>query len=152
MFQCTFLLNDQPMSALKMGAFSFPAFSGLGTNVNKRASACLAGMGPIPPGAYYILDRESGGRLGAIKDRLTGRNEWFALYATDGNVDDSMFCNGVARGNFRLHPKGATGRSEGCVTLAEQADFNHLRTILRSASPVPVPGGKYAAYGVVGVA
>jgi hypothetical protein len=70
-FPCsTFELNDQPLSALKHGAIAFPAFSGLGSNVNRRISACLAGKGPIPPGEYYLLDRQTGGRLGSLYNAL----------------------------------------------------------------------------------
>lgn len=83
-----FKLNDKPMSALVGGASAFPAFSGLGSHVNRRISACLANVGPIPPGSYYIFDRESGGRLGWWRDLFSGRSDWFALYADDGKVDD----------------------------------------------------------------
>lgn len=76
-----------------------------------------AGEGAIPPGTYYIVDRLSGGRLGWIKDFISGKNEWFALFAADSSVDDIAFCNGVRRGEFRLHPKVGTGISKGCITI-----------------------------------
>ena len=151
MFRCTFLLNGEPMSALKMTAFSFPAFSGLGGSVNRKSAACSPGHGPIPPGAYFIVDRQSGGRLGPLLDKWTGRTEWFALYAADGRIDDEAWCDAVLRGSFRLHPKGPRGISQGCVTLDQQADFNHLRAVLRSVKPTTVGDG-LAAYGVLGVA
>jgi hypothetical protein len=106
MIECTFELNDKPMSELKCDAKAFPAFSGYGAHVNRRASACLSGLGPIPPGTYYILDRQSGGLLGPLRDYFSGHSNWFAFYANDGKVDDETFCNSVKRGNFRLHPKG----------------------------------------------
>jgi len=34
MIDCSFELNDKPMSNFKMGALSFPAFSGLNEHVN----------------------------------------------------------------------------------------------------------------------
>lgn len=100
MVECTFELNGKPMSLLKMGAIHLPAFSGLGGHVNRREYICAPDVGPIPPGAYYILDRQSGGRLGALRDLLRDRSEWFALYAADGKIDDEVFCNKVKRGNF----------------------------------------------------
>nr|CCA81982.1 hypothetical protein BDB_180022 [blood disease bacterium R229] len=51
MVDCTFELNGQPMSILKVGAATFSAFSGRNSHLNKRQSACLAELGPIPPGA-----------------------------------------------------------------------------------------------------
>ncbi|HEU4622446.1 MAG TPA: tlde1 domain-containing protein, partial [Burkholderiaceae bacterium] len=68
MQQCSFELNDKPMSALVIGSQSFNAFSGLDPYVNKRAAACTPNLGPIPPGSYYIVDRESGGFLGRLYD------------------------------------------------------------------------------------
>lgn len=147
MFQCSFELNNQAMSAFRLGATSYPAFSGLGRHANQRAVACVKGTGPIPPGIYYIFDRQSGGMLGPIRDMINGRNDWFALYAADNRVDDETFCEEVKRGNFRLHPKGVTGRSEGCVVVDKESDFIQLRAILTSAKPISVPGTKLKAYG-----
>jgi len=109
MIDCTFELNGKPMSAFKCGATSFPAFSGLGEHVNRRTSACILNAGPIPPGAYYIFDRQSGGLLGPLRDLFTGRDIWFALYAIDNEIDDETYCKQVKRGLFRLHPKGPFG-------------------------------------------
>jgi hypothetical protein len=116
MFECSFELNGKPMSDFKIGTMSFPAFSGLGQNANKRPLACVKGAGPIPPGMYFIVDREHGGRLGWLRDLFNEHGEWFALYADDGQIDDEIFYDQVKRGNFRLHPKGSLGRSEGCIT------------------------------------
>ncbi len=149
MFQCRFDLNNQPMSAFKIGAISAPAFSGQGQNVNKRSSACLAGQGPIPPGQYYIFDRQGGGRLKWFRNLFSDHSDWFALYAVDGKIDDETFCNQLSRGHFRLHPKGPRGISEGCITIEKAADFQHIRAILKSASPVPVQGANLRAYGKV---
>jgi Protein of unknown function (DUF2778) len=151
MLQCSFKLNDQPMSTFTLGASSFPAFSGLRENANKRAAACLKGIGPIPLGNYYIFDREAGGLLGSFRDVFTGRSDWFALYAADALIDDATFCDGVKRGNFRLHPKGSLGRSEGCVVIDKLAHFMHLRALLKSMVPVAVPGSKLNAYAILAV-
>jgi hypothetical protein len=129
----------------------YPAFSGLGSDVNRSIAACSAGNGPIPQGRYYIIDRESGGMLGAVRDAITGRGEWFALYAADKNIDDYTFCNEVRRGNFRLHPKGPRGISNGCIVIESEIDFRSLRHLLRSKAPTPILGTKYAAYGMLTV-
>ncbi|WP_429522902.1 tlde1 domain-containing protein [Paraburkholderia youngii] len=88
---------------------------------HKAAGMCTPRIGAIPVGRYYIFDRRSGGILGPWKDRLNlngnNKSEWFALYAIDANIDDDkVLCDGIIRGQFRLHPKGRLGRSEGCIT------------------------------------
>jgi len=144
---CSFELNGKPMSTLKCGATSFPAFSGLGEHVNKRTSACLLSQGPIPPGTYYVIDRQSGGLIGPFRDLFTGRDQWFALYAIDESIDDETFCEKVKRGLFRLHPKGPFGRSEGCVVLEKEKDFQYLRTILKGTTKQRIPGTELETYG-----
>lgn len=149
MFRCNFELNSQPLSTFRLGAFSAPAFSGRGPHINKRISACLVGVGPIPPGEYYIFDRQGGGHLEFFKNLFSDHSDWFALYAIDGKIDDETFCNQVKRGCFRLHPKGPRGISEGCITIEKLADFQHIRAILKSIAPSAVPGVDLKAYGSV---
>jgi hypothetical protein len=149
MFHCSFELNGEPISAVKVGALSFPAFSGLEENINQRMSACIAGEGPIPPGRYYIVDRPSSGRLGPLRDLLNDRTEWFALYAMDSRIDDETYCDQVKRGSFRLHPKGPRGISQGCITIVELAHYQHLRAILMSRKPTAIPRSQFKAYGQV---
>ena len=60
MYKCSFELNNKPMSTFKIGGLSFPAFSGLRSHANRIVSSCLSGVGPIPPGTYYIFDRGAG--------------------------------------------------------------------------------------------
>jgi hypothetical protein len=97
MVECTFKLNGKPLSTFEMSSLKFPAFSGLGEHKNRREFACAAGVGPIPPGAYYIVNRQSGGRLGPLLDFIKDRSDWFALYAADKHIDDEVFCNTVKR-------------------------------------------------------
>ena len=149
MKECTFELNGQPMSSFKIGASSFPAFSGLGEHINRRVSACIPSHGPIPPGEYFILDRESGGRLGWLRDLFSGRTDWFALYANDGKIDDETWCAEVKRGRFRLHPKGPRGVSEGCIVIDQESDFQLVRAILRSKKPIDVEGTDIHAWAKV---
>lgn len=149
MYECSFKLNNKPMSAFKMGALSFPAFSGLGSHVNRIVSACMLGVGPIPPGTYYIFDRQSGGLLGLLPSIFDKHSNWFALHAIDGKIDDETFCNQAKRGRFRLHPKGPQGISQGCITIEDSRDYQRLREILKEATPVAVPGSTLQAYGKV---
>src|SRR5690606_8946848 len=117
------------------------------SHVNRRVSSCIPGTGPIPPGVYYIFDRQSGGLLGPLRDLFTGRDEWFALYADDGRIDDETFCKKVKRGEFRLHPKGTTGLSERCIVIDKKTDSMSLRAILKSSKQIAVPGIELKAYG-----
>lgn len=151
MFDCRFELNNQPMSKFQILTASYPAFSGLGREINNRSAACLQNVGPIPVGPYYIVDRESGGLLGPLWDRIKGRTDWFALYAIDNAIDDRTYCKEVERGNFRLHPEGPSGLSKGCIVIKNRAHFNRVRSVLKSVRPITIPGTKHMAYGKVEV-
>lgn len=151
MHQCTFKLNNEPMSAFCVGASSFPAFSGLEPHVNLRASACVPDLGPIPLGSYYIIDRQSGGRLGWLYDMVGDKEDWFGLYAADKRIDDWTYCNEVRRGNFRLHPKVGRGISRGCITINRPTDFHVIRHLLRASKKMQIPGTQLFAYGKVAV-
>lgn len=151
MFNCSFELNGSPMSKFKVGTLSLDAFSGKAPWINSLAGACMKGAGPIPPGEYYIFDRQSGGRLGAVYDYVRQRSGWFALHAMDGTIDDETWCEKVKRGAFRLHPKGQLGISEGCIVIDKQSDFDYMAAILRRVTPEPVKGSKLLAYGKVTV-
>jgi Protein of unknown function (DUF2778) len=152
MIQASFKLNNEDMSVFKMGASSWPAFSGFGNNRNKRSMMCSPSAGPIPIGNYYILTRQSGGTLGKFRDIWNGHSNWFALYADDGKIDDETMCDLVIRGNFRLHPaRSAGGYSLGCVTIPSQSDFHVISHFLRSASPGEIPGSVLKAFGKLSV-
>jgi hypothetical protein len=155
---CFFSLNGQNLSSLVcQGLGSMPAFSGKPGYLNDPAKVAVADNGPLPPGRYYIVDRQSGGRLGWLKewtaDRAApiNRNQWFALYRIDGKIDDYTFVEGVRRGNFRLHPIGPRGISKGCITLLSPSQFLRLRTFLLSQEPKLVPGTNTKYFGTVDV-
>jgi hypothetical protein len=78
-------------------------------------------------------------------------SEWFALYRDDGLIDDYTWINGVKRGNFRLHPVGATGRSLGCITLPSYADFRAIRRALLNTVKIPADSSGLKAYGWIEV-
>ncbi|GBQ96517.1 hypothetical protein AA23498_2659 [Acetobacter nitrogenifigens DSM 23921 = NBRC 105050] len=154
--RCGFTLNGRSISQLTCEGFgAVPAFSGSGRYINDPSAIGEKDNGPIPTGTYYILARQSGGRLGfledALKDALAGtkRQDWFALYRDDGSLDDTTTIKGLVRGAFRLHPVGYWGISEGCVTLPSVTSFYRLREFLLSQRPETANGIIY--YGVLTV-
>jgi len=148
----TFTLNGKAFSDLTSGSFRCKSFSGDGEHRNQWLHQCLKKKGPIPRGRYYIVDRPTGGRLGPIIDAVTRKGEWFALFADDGRIDDYTFCSAVERGNFRLHPKGARGVSEGCIAVEKPNEYATLRNHLLCSMKIDVPGNtKIQAYGILTV-
>lgn len=155
---CTFVLNGETMSSLDCGELGcMLAFSGTGAGRNRSDAVGKAMVGPLPTGRYYIVDRQSGGRMGAIRDFFleqfygTDRSSWFALYRDDGVIDDVTSIGKIQRGAFRLHPIGPRGLSEGCITLASPADFARLRAKLKAGPLMAIPGTTGTAYGTVDV-
>lgn len=156
MNELTFYLNDRPMSKLRAGPLTVPAFSGDDADINRYAAACRKNSGPITPGMYYIIDRPSGGRMGWLWDNnplSPNRREWFALFAADRRLDDvSHFCADVDRGEFRLHPAGYFGgRSKGCVVLDNRNDFARVRAWLTGSRRSSMPGTDIPCYGTLTV-
>jgi len=153
--QCSFRLNNKPMSEFVIGANRFPAFSGKVPYVNKPDFACIPELGAIPIGSYFILDRESGGRLRWFRELFNDKKDWFSLYADDGKVDDKTLCEHlgkqIERGEFRLHPKGTFGISQGCIVIESTADFYRARGILRTGTPKSIPGSSLFAWAKVKV-
>lgn len=63
--RCTFALNGKTMSTLNCPGFGMvPAFSGKDSGRDNPNATGIEGVGPIPKGTYYILDRQSGGHAG----------------------------------------------------------------------------------------
>jgi hypothetical protein len=151
----TFTLNGKPVTYLEGSGMRYPAYSGAGEDVNNPNAISHAMKGPLPPGRYYIIDRQSGGRIGSARDKAhdywthTTNHDWFALYSFDTN-SDTTFINNVKRGNFRLHPEGAQHLSEGCITLKSSSDFYGLRYRLKNTSLFcEIPGTRIRYYGTV---
>ncbi|WP_116135960.1 DUF2778 domain-containing protein [Trinickia diaoshuihuensis] len=156
--QCTFSLNGKETSLLSCpGVGAIAAFSGRGVGRDNPAAVAKEDVGPIPKGTYYIIDRQSGGRLGALRDfwnaygvGTTDHKKWFMLW--NSQTGDSTMVDGIKRGSFRLHPMGPMGLSEGCITVVNGDQFNRLADYLRSRAPdLPVPGSGFKAYGTVQV-
>ncbi|WP_330983602.1 MULTISPECIES: DUF2778 domain-containing protein [Enterobacterales] len=153
-----YALNGLPTSILTVpGVGNFPAFSGQLYGRNNVTMAGRPDIGPIPPGRYFIVGRKSGGRLGSLRNYFlknfygTDRESWYALYKEDWQIDDTVFVEGVKRGNFRLHPIGPMGLSEGCITLSFQSDFDYLSKALSKTTMIQVPCSSFMAYGTITV-
>lgn len=64
-----YALNGLPSSILTVpGIGNFSAFSGQLYGRNNPTMASKPEIGPIPPGRYFIVNRQSGGRLGGLSD------------------------------------------------------------------------------------
>lgn len=76
------------------GVGRFPAFSGQRQGRNNASLTSVPDIGPIRLGTYYIIGRQSGGRLSSIREAAlkyvygTDRRQWFSLYRRDGKIDD----------------------------------------------------------------
>jgi len=156
--RCKFSLNEQTTSVLHCSGFgSVTAYSGQKWGRDNPKATAAEGVGPLPAGTYYIVDRQSGGMFGWARDLwseygwgTTDRTKWFALWSP--NTGDTTMINGIRRGAFRLHPEGQMHLSEGCITVVSHVDFDHLQRFIRSHKPdLPVPGSTLRAYGTVDV-
>ncbi|MDR5882158.1 DUF2778 domain-containing protein [Caballeronia sp. LZ032] len=154
---CVFKLNRQVSSDLTCTGFgSIEAYSGRGVGRDNPDAVSLESVGPIPPGRYYLIDRQAGGRLGWLRDWWTDlvigsdHTQWFTLW--NPKTGDSTIVNGVKRESFRLHPNGVSGTSMGCITVVDKKAFEKLKRFIRSSPPtISIPGTSYKAYGVVEV-
>lgn len=154
------------MSALKDGnGASYPAFSGLPGAKNDPSKTAFEDIGPLPKGTYYIINRQPGGKRHRLRQwfeelGLPGvggwlargdKDEWFALYRADDAVDDVTTIDGVERGQFRLHPIGDWGISEGCITVNSKEDYAKIRQQLLDSKPRLIPGTNIPYFGTVQV-
>jgi RHS repeat-associated protein len=143
-------LNDKPMTKLKCGCGDeYPAFTGNPPLRNDPSGTARANIGPAPEGWYYLVDRPAGGLGGRLTSFLTDKDEWFALYRMDGTPGDDTLEGGVVRREIRLHPKGPSGVSLGCVTLDSREDYGRLRRRLLATTTSVIPGTTIKYYGTL---
>ena len=62
-------------------------------------------------------------------------------------IDDSTFCEKVKRGQFRIHPEGPLGISQGCVTFKKMSDFRTFSSIIKGSGKIKIPGTSIESYG-----
>ncbi|WP_084166641.1 DUF2778 domain-containing protein [Pseudomonas knackmussii] len=158
MIRCSFHLNGRGLSILNCpGVGFFPAYSGYaGPHRNNPGSEMIKKAGPLPRGTYYIVARAKGGTKSQIISSASSwwtksdRSKWFSLYRADGVIDDTTFIGAITRDQFRLHPAGRSGISEGCITFPSHYHFDLLRNALLSTSGFLVAPG-LIAYGTIQV-
>ncbi len=156
MIRCTFHLNGGALSTLSCpGVGFFSAYSGqAGSTRNNPDAMAVKNIGPLPTGKYYIVSRPTGGRFQWFHDSTASlfsgsdRDLWFGLFRDDDNIDDHTFIDKVERGNFRLHPAGYKGISEGCITFPSLSQYMILRNALLSTTTFYVTS-TLVAYGTV---
>ncbi|CAN7288738.1 DUF2778 domain-containing protein [Trinickia sp. LjRoot230] len=89
---CTFSLNSQKTSVLSCpGAGLFSAFSGTSTGHDNPKAVAQPDIGPLPPGRYFIVDRQSGGRAGWIRDLQRGERAPDRLPKRDAAVSQARY-------------------------------------------------------------
>nr|WP_240154570.1 MULTISPECIES: tlde1 domain-containing protein [unclassified Burkholderia] len=123
---------DSPAAIRTCLADSRTAFAVPTPYVNNPDATALVDNGPRPKGMYYIVNRQSGGRLGWLWDSLR----------------DHAIVNGIKRGNFRLHPNGLLGVCTVCIALVSKSQFK-LRRFLLAQPPKLIPGTNIRHYGTV---
>ncbi|MGF6413883.1 DUF2778 domain-containing protein [Paraburkholderia sp. 32] len=154
---CTFELNRKETSRFVCSGFgAVEAYSGQRAGRDNPDNVADVDVGPIPPGTYYLIDRQSGGRIGGLRDFIgehfgsSDRHKWFTLWNPHGG--DVTMIQGIRRGQFRLHPEGSRHLSQGCITVKDLAGFERLQRYIRRTSPtLPIPGTNMRAYGRVEV-
>lgn len=66
---CTFILNKRKTSTLSCSGFGdLRAYSGHNEGRDNPEAVALEGLGPLPKGTYYLVDRQSGGVVGPLRD------------------------------------------------------------------------------------
>jgi hypothetical protein len=129
---------------------SFEAYSGNPPYRNVAEATTVATHGPLPEGTYYIVDRPVS-RFESMLGALAPKSDWFALYRKDAVIDDETMAARTLRGQFRLHPQGPLGSSEGCVTLTSREAFRVLRKRLLNTQKSNIPGTSIPHYGTITV-
>lgn len=140
------------------GVGSFAVFSGKKPFVN--ASECSdIPLAALPPGQYWIVDRPTGSLGNKIRQKGldlwwgTDHDSWFGLFSFQ-TMTDSLYVNGIQRGQFRLHPlrPDGSGESWGCITFFKGSDFEIVSKAIRRQKKFRVPGHhELMAYGRVDV-
>ena len=132
-------------------------FSGNGDGKNNPDNVGNKDNGPIPPGKYYVIKRQSGGIRSQIEDwtyKLWNDNDktqWLAFIAIDDALDDQKEINGVFRSSFRMH---YGTRSLGCITFLDKEVFEKAREFILETESRTVKGAdgtEYIYYGILEV-
>ena len=123
-------------------------FSGNSDEKNNPDFSNNQNSGPIPPGNYYIIKRQSGGIRDWARNLVNDRSNWLALIAIDDSIDDKTEIDGVVRSSFRMH---AGESSLGCITFMNEAVFEAIREFILDTDAAKVDGTDYIYYGILEV-
>ena len=124
-------------------------FSGNGDGKNNPDNVGNKDNGPIPPGKYYVIKRQSGGIRSQIEDwtyKLWNDNDktqWLTFIAIDDALDDQKEINGVFRSSFRMH---YGTRSLGCITFLDKEVFEKAREFILETESRTVKGADGTEY------
>ena len=124
-------------------------FSGNGAGKNNPDNVGNKDNGPIPPGKYYVIKRQSGGIRSQIEDwtyKLWNDNDktqWLTFIAIDDALDDQKEINGVFRSSFRMH---YGTRSLGCITFLDKEVFEKAREFILETESRTVKGADGTEY------
>ena len=147
--------KDKNGNVLRIGTNR--VFSGDGIHRNNPDSVDVPDEGPIPPGRYYVIKRQSGGTMGEFYDIIyniwndNDRRKWLAFIAIDDKIDDSTTVKGVVRSNFRMH---SGEHSMGCITFMDKTVFENVRNFILDTDAKTVKnanGEEYIYYGILEV-
>jgi hypothetical protein len=109
---------------------------------HREHTTLLIGSQVVPLVGFMTLSQHTA-------EAQTGRNGSCIWNANGG---DTTVINGVARGEFRLHPEGDLQLSDGCIALKFPNEFDALQRYIRlHPADLPVPGSTLKAYGTVDV-
>ena len=146
--QYTQLNNYQSEGQYMFINSSTKAFSGNGKDRNNPNSTNVPKKGPLPKGTWYIVDRPKSDNVlkNAYNSIVRGKDNWFALYRKDGNVDDSTVENGAERTSIRLHPGDY---SEGCLTIFDEEEFENIVDELMNTEMEVIPNTDIITYGTI---
>lgn len=145
-----YFLNNRQTSMLTCDGKAYAAFSGDKEHENKVSDVALKDLGPIPKGTYYIIDRQSGGRMGWLWDPLkdmysrSKHDEWFALHPAQRPSDDWVIVDGVKRTSLPFTPSVATAEAKDASRLSHprysDSSANTSGRSRRTTSRVRSPG------------
>ena len=138
---------DKDRNILRLTTSRF--FSGNGDGKNNPDNVGNKDNGPIPPGKYYVIKRQSGGIRSQIEDwtyKLWNDNDktqWLTFIAIDDALDDQKEINGVFRSSFRMH---YGTRSLGCITFLDKEVFEKAREFILETESRTVKGADGTEY------
>jgi Protein of unknown function (DUF2778) len=105
--RCSFWLNNKETSFLYCQGFgSVKAFSGTKDGRDNPRDTAMPNIGPLPAGTYYLVDRQSGGTLGWLRDWIeshtlsTDHTKWSCFGTSEVAIPPLLTESGAAISAF----------------------------------------------------